>query len=640
MQFKYPELLWALFLLLVPLFIHLFQLRKFKKTPFTNVKVLQKVQVESRKTRNLKKWLLLFTRLLIFAGIILAFAQPFFAQKGALKQKETVIYLDNSFSMQAKNNDIDLLKDATQELIKNLRKENQFSLFTNSNTYKNTSLKDIQNDLLSLKYTNNQLSLHEISIKANTIFSSKNNTEKDLIIISDFQQAMGTTKIDSATTVHTHFIKLNPNHSNNISIDSAYISKIDAENMELTATLLSSTATENIAVSLYNKDQLFAKTSALFNQNKTATVIFTLPKNTAFDGKIEVLDKALSYDNQLFFTINKKEKIKVLVISESDSDYLDRIFTEDEFALQTVALKQLNYSTLENQNLIVLNELVTLPESLINSLHSFTTNGGSLVVVPAIQSTVAIYNKLLGSYYSTAMSSSIPMARKITDIAFSHPLYKNVFEKNITNFQYPTVQSYFPVKTTAPTLLNFDNQAPFLVGANGFYFFTAALSKEHSNFKNAPLIVPTFYTMGSSSLKLPQLYNVVGVTTKVDIETPLENDNILKLTKGSTEYIPLQQSFATKITLTLNDVPDTDGIYTVNKGDSILNTISLNYPRKESVLTYLDVHALDASTTNESITKLFQNLENKQKVSELWKWFVIFAMFFLVLEVLIQKYLS
>ncbi|NNK28782.1 MAG: hypothetical protein HKP06_11155, partial [Flavobacteriaceae bacterium] len=37
MQFKHPELLYALLLLLIPIIIHLFQLRRFKETPFTNV---------------------------------------------------------------------------------------------------------------------------------------------------------------------------------------------------------------------------------------------------------------------------------------------------------------------------------------------------------------------------------------------------------------------------------------------------------------------------------------------------------------------------------------------------------------------------------------------------------------------------
>ena len=110
MQFKHPEILWALFLLVIPILIHLLQLRRFTKTPFTNVAMLQKVVSESRKSNTLKKWLLLLTRLLLLAAIIIAFAQPFSSANTALQEKETVVYLDDSFSMQAKNNGISLLE--------------------------------------------------------------------------------------------------------------------------------------------------------------------------------------------------------------------------------------------------------------------------------------------------------------------------------------------------------------------------------------------------------------------------------------------------------------------------------------------------------------------------------------------------
>ena len=96
MQFTYPDFLWALLLLLIPLIIHLFQFRRFKKTPFTNVRLLQKVVSESRRSQTLKKWLLLCTRLLLIASLVLAFAQPFLANPGALQAREYVVYLGRS----------------------------------------------------------------------------------------------------------------------------------------------------------------------------------------------------------------------------------------------------------------------------------------------------------------------------------------------------------------------------------------------------------------------------------------------------------------------------------------------------------------------------------------------------------------
>jgi hypothetical protein len=61
--------------------VHLFQLRRFKKEYFTNVRFLKELSIQTRKSSQLKKWLLLLTRLLLLLCLILAFAQPFFQAK-------------------------------------------------------------------------------------------------------------------------------------------------------------------------------------------------------------------------------------------------------------------------------------------------------------------------------------------------------------------------------------------------------------------------------------------------------------------------------------------------------------------------------------------------------------------------------
>ena len=102
MQFKNPELLYALFLLLIPILVHLFQLRRFQKEAFTNVEFLKNVVLQTRKSSELKKLLTLITRMLLLAAIVIAFAQPYFSKKADINvAAETVIYLDNSFSMEA-----------------------------------------------------------------------------------------------------------------------------------------------------------------------------------------------------------------------------------------------------------------------------------------------------------------------------------------------------------------------------------------------------------------------------------------------------------------------------------------------------------------------------------------------------------
>ena len=148
MQFKHPEFLYFLFLLVIPILVHLFQLRRFKKEYFTNVKLLRELSIQTRKSSKIKKWLLLFTRLFLLAFLIIAFAQPFFVAKENLKStNEMYIVLDNSYSMQAKGKKGELLKRAVQDLLENTPENYNFSLITSSENYWNTDIKSIQKEL-------------------------------------------------------------------------------------------------------------------------------------------------------------------------------------------------------------------------------------------------------------------------------------------------------------------------------------------------------------------------------------------------------------------------------------------------------------------------------------------------------------
>ncbi|MGB5228394.1 MAG: BatA domain-containing protein [Eudoraea sp.] len=636
MLFKYPELLWAFFLLLIPILIHLFQLRRFKKTPFTNVKLLQKVVSQSRKSSTIKKWLLLFSRLLLLSGLILAFSQPYFAKESASYAKETVIYLDNSFSMQAKTENGTLLQDAVQNLLQGLPKDNTFTLFTNDKVFSNINLMDVRNELLNLPYTYNQLGFKDILLKGKNFFSEDEKSIKYLVLVSDFQNRTALQETDTLRNIQTFMVGVKAENLDNSVLDSAYVAEVNATTIDLSVNLTTTSALETIPVSLYNDDKLIAKTAATFDKNRKSNVTFTLPANEVIIGKIEISDIGLPYDNQLFFNINQKDKIKVLSVSESDSEFLKRIFTEDEFIFADVRMNNLNYSILESQNLIVLNELKTIPVSLKNTLSDYTQKGGHLIIIPAFDSNIESYNSFIGNYYSTSFINRIDEERNITGINFDHPLYKNVFAQRVSNFQYPRVTSYFKTRTTAPKILSLQDKSAFIVGLDGIYLLTAAINNTNSNFKNSPLIVPTFYSIGSNSLKSPKLYNTLGQITTIDVKAEWAKDNILKVTRKEYEFIPEQQSFSNKTVLTFNYNPNKDGIYTISEDSRPIQNISFNYPRTESESIYAELDILNNNSVN-NLTEVFETMEKDNRVTELWKWFTIFALLFMLAEVLIQK---
>ncbi len=640
MQFKHPEIFWALFLLVIPILIHLFQLRRFTKTPFTNVAMLQKVVSESRKSNSLKKWLLLFTRLLLLAAIIIAFAQPFSSSSTALQEKEIVVYLDDSFSMQGKQNGIPVLEKAIQDFIKNVGSDTEFSLFTNDKTYTNIRIGDIQNTLLALPYSYKQLNLNEIGLKANSLFSTSKTSIKDLIVISDFQERLASQNNVLDSTMNAHFVPVRPRQVPNVSIDSVFMEDSVNDQGRLKVLLSGGNEDDPMPISLYNNGELIAKTAAKFTSNGNAEVEFSIPVHQKLDGYLSIMDNALAYDNRFYFNINAREKIKVLAISESESDYLNRLFRGDEFDFNKFSPDRLDYSVLDDKNVIVLDNLNAIPSSLQTVLRSFFNTGGTVIIVPSINTDLSSYNSLLSSLSSTRFIEKVSSEAQLTTISFDHPLYQNVFEQQVTNFQYPTTSGYFNVRTNLATALAMDGGNPFLIGDNRFYVFTAPLELANSNFVNSPLIVPTFYNMAQSSLRLPKLFNTLGSASTVDVVVELDNDDILKVTKEGYEFIPLQQSFPARVQLTFDQNPTEDGVYSIVRDNEILQNISFNYPRTESQLKYLDLGTLQNINTLDSIPELFEQLKAENNIYAYWKWFVILALLLALIEVLIQKFVT
>lgn len=639
MQFKHPELLYALFLLLIPIIVHLFQLRKFKKEAFTNVAFLKEIKQNARKSSQIKKWLILCTRLLLLAAIVIAFAQPFTTKNNTFNTtKETVIYIDNSFSMQAKGNQGELLKRALQDVVSNLPENENISILTNNNIFKNTTLKAIKNDVLQIDYTANKLTLPSVLLKSKTLFSNQKNTQKNLVLISDFQQNTTNFTPETDTLTNIHLVQLKPVNTNNIAIDSAFIASQNLANSQLTVVIKNSgKPVKNLPVSVFNNTQLIAKTSVDVNQEATTT--FSLPNTETINGNITINDANLRFDNSLFFNINNNHKINVLAINDENDDYLKRIFQKDEFNLTSVAANALSYNIIDAQNLIIINELKNIPNALISALNHFTTQGGYVLVIPSKTSNLQTYNAFLSNRNITFNTLNTSQ-KSVTTINYAHPIYNNgVFEKKVTNFQYPKVQSFFETTSNnAASILSFEDGKPLLLQNKNTFIFTAALNTENSNFKSWNVIVPTFYNIAKQSFKAPKLYYSIGKNNSFEIETQLQQDDILTLENKNINLIPRQKYFNNKVEINTQETPNIAGIYAVKNKNTTVGNVSYNYDNTESNLRYQNLENIKNVTVSNSITNVFNTLKSNAKVNALWKWFVIFALVLLIIEMLILKY--
>jgi len=468
-------------------------------------------------------------------------------------------------------------------------------------------------------------------LKANSKHHQQENITTQNILISDFQNLTPNyfTNINTNLTL----IQQIPEQKSNVSIDSIFINQKNNTSFIVNATIKNQgDIKKDIPIALFNDDKLLSKQTFSIDNDETKKIAFTVEKTASFLGKLVIsFEDAFSHDNEFFFTINSQQKTNVLCIGDTN-DFLSRIYTKSEFNFTSATPKNVNYNNLEKQQLIILNELEKIPVTLQTSLIDFSKKGGQLILIPSAKTDTASYNLLFKNLSIGNISLQKKDSLKITNINFKHPLFKDVFNKKVSNFQYPNIKSYYPdtFKNTS-NLISFENNEGFIKQVNltnsKLFWVASPLNKSNSNFTNSPLIVPVFYNIGQQSLQLSKLNYFVNELNTIEIQALLGKDDIITIQNKNTSFIPLQQNNQNKITITTKEQPLKNGFYTILYKKDTLNNIAFNYTKEDGFLKFLDAKKIAKDNNNlqfsSSIKDFLYKINKKNKVQWLWKWFLI-----------------
>lgn len=648
MQFKNPAIFYFLLVLIIPVIIHLYQRKKFQKIVFSNVYFLKKIDAKTRRSSRIKKILLLSTRLLCFLAILFTFSQPYLSDEKINLNNNVFIYLDNSMSLNTNSKNGNILKLTAQKIIDYTDEADTYFLLTNDDYYSNISKKELDNELKKVNFSSKASNLNE---KIRFIERELINKTKDLnriYLISDFQYFKKNKYIEF-TNVNTTYslVKLENKSKNNISVDSVNISsKNSSENRISIFIKNQGESKNNIPIAIYNKSNLINKRSFNIDKNETKTIEFTINKTDIYKGEIKLTSNdTFLFDNTFFFTTNTLKKIPVLTIGSSSTSF-SKIFTNDEFTYRNTILKNVNYNTIPDQQLIILNQLVHIPVVLQENLLSYVKNGGHLVIIPNKKTEIESYNSFLSKISSGSLKRIKKNLLKITDINFQHPLFKRVFLKEVTNFQYPSVTLSYQHNIEGDKIISYENNSPFLLEVKNpfskIYFFSSPLGIQTSNFTNSPLIVPTLYSMGLQSFKIAKPFYTLDQENTIEINKKIDKDQIVSISSHEESFIPLQKSLANKITLTTQEAPKKAGFYHIVLEKDTIKTIAYNISSKESLLSSYDLKTFKKENKNieiyDSVKDLFDQIQKKNKVQWLWKLFLTIAIVSLLLEILILKF--
>lgn len=198
LKFVYPEFLFALSLLAIPVIIHLFNFRRYKKIFFTNVRFLKEVTEETTSRSKIKHWLVLLSRLLAVTFLVMAFSQPYLPKQLNTKisnNRAISIFVDNSYSMEANGREGTLLQEAKSKAIQvasAYQPSDQFQLLTcdfDPVHQRLVNKEEFISMLDQIKTSSSVRSTSEIISRQHDALQQANANEKSSFLISDFQKS-------------------------------------------------------------------------------------------------------------------------------------------------------------------------------------------------------------------------------------------------------------------------------------------------------------------------------------------------------------------------------------------------------------------------------------------------------------------
>ena len=645
MNIEYPKILYALFLLLVPVVIHLVRWKKYKKELFSNVAFLKDLELKSRRSRKLKELVVLLLRILAFASLIFAFSQPYFpsdVEKKDIKNIQQIIYIDNSLSMSALTKDANLWQAVLQDLVKNLNDEQHYTLLTNEQTFKDISGKQLKEKLYQIKFSV-QPTKHASQIKkANFLFAKSENQQKDLIYISDFQNVYAEIldKNLFSPEINYHFYPKQTKALKNMSIDSLWLVSKNGDNYHLRIKLSANDKKLHSPVSIMQGEHLLWRSRVDFQDTLHKLMDIKL-SGKGFEARAMLKDQGFRFDNELYFTLSQPEKIKVLVLGKQLPTFLKKIYTPDEFVLDWKPANQTDYGKMSDYDLIVLNELADMSQISFDAFNKYVRKFGNLCLIPNMKKPMEFKKALKQLKISTNISLDTTKVL-MNQIHFEHPLLKNVYLKKTKNFAYPFVKQHFRFSNAKNWIYKLNDNTAFVsqYRRNGNIFvFAASLQSENTNFSLSPsLVVPVFYQISKANNKKSRVYFVIGAENKWKVAEKLNVDEVLKLRKGTREYIPFQINQFNSVSISTTDFPDENGIYEILKSNQKISTVAYNFNRKENVLNHIAIPQKDNIDQITTFGDYVARQEAMFQEKSVWKWFLWSALLFLLLEFLVIRF--
>ncbi|MPL70007.1 hypothetical protein SDC9_15758 [bioreactor metagenome] len=645
MHFINPFYLFGLLAIAIPIIIHLFNFRRFKKVYFTNVKFLKEVEISTKKQNKIRNRLLLFTRILSIILLVLLFAQPFFPNKEEkLVEKglnAVVVFVDNSFSMQNQGRQGRLLDEAKQnakEITEQYNSNDLFLLLTMDLEGRHQQFvnKDKFVELLNqVEISPSSEFNSKLISRSFDLLNTKHGFNKRIFFVSDFQApSFDVSNFPKDSLIKTLLVPLNANNIDNIYVDS--ISFVDpifqvGQNIALNVRIVnkSEKKAEKVSVKLFlnNKQISVSSVDIDKNQSQIVKLNFTLKEHGIQHGRVSIIDNPITFDDDFYFTLQTTPKLEILSInSNNPNPFIARLFSNNnEIEIKNMSEKTIDFNDFDNYSFIVLNELSEFSSGLVSEIKRFREQGGDILIVPSEKMNLPSFQNAMQSLQIPYFSELIKKQNKVSIINQNNKLYKGVFSQDVENIEMPTAKQYYKLSSSSQTaresIMKFQSQDDFLLVSqennSKAYVFSTNLTEDFTDFVKQSLFVPTIWNMALFSQVIPLPYYFFEDDIQIDISKLKDSKKInvaeIVSTDKKVSFIPELKKNNRMRSLVMHNQTNKAGNYNIEQEKEVFGGLSLNYNRMESNLSFMDANNINSELKKYSLG-YYNILDTKKQV--------------------------
>ena len=657
MSFLNPAFLWALFILSIPVLIHLLNFRRHKTIYFSNVSLLKKTDNQSKNIKRLRDWLILASRLLAMAFLVFAFAQPFIpASDDAIgNTRFASIYIDNSQSMQlsgSKARKIDEAREQAIEIIRSLPDGYQIQIVTNNFNGREQQFysKEQAIDLVDrIDVSESFRTLKQVKQRFADALQNENvNSNTPSFYLTDLQEnTLQNFELLPEEESLVQFIKFeNPTEVENLAIDSIWFSRPVLQKgieqlLNFRLKNYSKRAFENLNINLNLNGQTLGSVNISVPALASADTSFSIipgPEDDFYYGFLDLTSTLPEFDNRKYLSFSTASKTRVLLISDVPASWFQRLYADSIFQVETTTTAALNFNAFSQYDLIILNQISNAPNGLVTGLQTAMQQHTNVFFFPASADNQWVQN--LGINLQELQQNELNVNR----IIYTDDYYEGVFTSRPERAGLPKVKQYFPF--TAPLeypLLKLENGQNFVsrspMGNSQLFISAVAPEKTFSNFQQHPIFVPILLNAALFASGTDVLYLDEG-NTEQSLKIALQNSNTdapVKIAGPDGEIIPPQRSNSGQIELFEPYGTLEAGTYPIIYQSDTLGYLAINADKRESELSYAQqlpgmggtskILTASAATT--------ATLQSSWNGIELWPWCIAFSLLFIAIEILL-----